>query len=146
MQQIVMGLIGTQDMALGTSTFTRATSTGGTQTLTQVPIVNGSWTPVATNLTQVGGAATISGHYSVVGNLVFFTISIVPVTNTSSVAGTTSFNEPPGLPAARQSVCYASDVAFASFGTGIIGTANIFPPAWTTDANTVRLSGVYELA
>lgn len=35
---ITKGLIGQQDISIGTSTFTRATSTGGTQTLNQVPI------------------------------------------------------------------------------------------------------------
>lgn len=33
---ITKGLISLQDLALGTSTFTRATSTGGTQTLNQI--------------------------------------------------------------------------------------------------------------
>jgi hypothetical protein len=33
---ITKGLIGQQDLSLGTGTFTRATSTGGTQTLNQI--------------------------------------------------------------------------------------------------------------
>lgn len=37
---ITKGLIGIQDLALGTSTFTRATSTGGTQTLSQINSTN----------------------------------------------------------------------------------------------------------
>lgn len=36
---ITKGLIGVQDLSLGTSTFTRATSTGGTQTLNQINAV-----------------------------------------------------------------------------------------------------------
>lgn len=35
---ITKGLIGQQDLNIGTSTFTRATSTGGTQVLNQIPI------------------------------------------------------------------------------------------------------------
>lgn len=48
---ITKGLIGIQDLNLGTSTFTRATSTGGTQVLNQVNSTNlGSGFPL--NLTS----------------------------------------------------------------------------------------------
>lgn len=44
---ITKGLIAIEDLAIGTSTFTRATSTGGTQTLTQINSSNlGSGFPV----------------------------------------------------------------------------------------------------
>jgi hypothetical protein len=45
-QIITKGLIGQQDLSIGTSTFTRATSTGGTQTLNQI-----------SGLLQFGGAS-----------------------------------------------------------------------------------------
>lgn len=40
MKIITKGLIGLQDISIGTSTFTRATSTGGTQTLNQINSTN----------------------------------------------------------------------------------------------------------
>jgi len=44
---ITKGLLGLEDVAIGTSTFTRATSTGGTQTLHQVNSSNlGSGFPI----------------------------------------------------------------------------------------------------
>lgn len=44
---ITKGLIGLQDISIGTSTFTRATSTGGTQVMTQVNSSNlGSGFPI----------------------------------------------------------------------------------------------------
>lgn len=45
MKQILKGLIGLQDFSQGSGTFSRATSTGGTQVLTQVPIFMGTGSP-----------------------------------------------------------------------------------------------------
>lgn len=42
---ITKGLIGLQDFSQGTGTFSRSTSTGGTQTLTQIPVYVGSGSP-----------------------------------------------------------------------------------------------------
>lgn len=58
---ITKGLLGLQDVAIGTSTFTRATSTGGTQVLNQINSSNlGSGFPL--NLTSpVAPTGTING-------------------------------------------------------------------------------------
>lgn len=48
MSTITKGLIGIDDMSLGTSTFTRTTSTGGTATLTQVDFVRQTSTSTQT--------------------------------------------------------------------------------------------------
>lgn len=45
MKQIIKGLIGLQDFSQGAGTFTRATSTGGTNTLSQVPLFSGTGAP-----------------------------------------------------------------------------------------------------
>lgn len=65
-QIITKGLIGMEDLSQGTGTFSRATSTGGTQTLHSVPIFTGTGSPNgavtaspgAIYLNQSGGAAT----------------------------------------------------------------------------------------
>lgn len=44
-KQITKGLIGMQDFSQGVGTFSRSTSTGGTQTLQQVPIYYGTGSP-----------------------------------------------------------------------------------------------------
>lgn len=51
---LTKGLIGLQDMSQGTGTFSRSTSTGGTQTLTQVPLYVGSGSPAGVVTAPVG--------------------------------------------------------------------------------------------
>lgn len=58
---ITKGLIGLQDISIGTSTFTRATSTGGTQVMTQVNSSNlGSGFPINTG-SPLAPTGTING-------------------------------------------------------------------------------------
>lgn len=106
-----------------------------------------SWTPVATNLTQVGGNATLTGQiYRISNKLYFFRIGITPVTNTSSVAGTTYFT---GLPisAGYDGFCTAQSSTLGD-PTGMIVASNnrIYTPAWTTIAVPVTITGVVETA
>ena|ERR1700676_539351 len=64
---ITKGLIGVQDLSLGTSTFTRATSTGGSQVLNQINLTSlaGQLTPVLfANLP----ASPLAGMIAVVSN------------------------------------------------------------------------------
>lgn len=55
----------------------------------------GTWTPVANSFTNVGGAPTLSGTYSKIGNIVTICITITPVTSFTTVAGTSNVT---GLP------------------------------------------------
>jgi hypothetical protein len=107
----------------------------------------GSWTPAATNLTSIGGSPTITGTYSVMGNAVFFTITVTPVTSTASTGDLTFFSLSPLLPVIRPTVCMATDNNGANLGTGVIepGVTGVFPPTWNSTAN-VYISGVYELS
>jgi hypothetical protein len=51
---ITKGQIGVQDFSQGAGTFARATSTGGTQTLNQVPIFVGTGSPAGVLAAAVG--------------------------------------------------------------------------------------------
>lgn len=71
---ITKGLIGTQDLSIGTSTFTRATSVGGTQVLNQISgIVQVAAVPVdlvaqSANIATanlIAGAAVLGGFYNI---------------------------------------------------------------------------------
>ena len=106
----------------------------------------GTWTVTAANLTEVGGAATLTGRYTKIGNQVFFKIRIEPVTNTSATAGTTYFGPP--FVALETSVCKAVGVAATtSLGTGLISTTagRIYPPSWTTETGDVIITGDFIL-
>lgn len=54
---ITKGLIGTQDLNLGTGTFTRATSTGGTQVLNQINMA--SFALITPNVNLAGQTAAV---------------------------------------------------------------------------------------
>ncbi len=99
------------------------------------------WSSTPTSLSNVGGAPAITGQYARVGPVVYFTIVITPVTNTSSVAGTTSFSLP--IACTQAGVCYAVDAAGLSLGNGNINSTAIYPPTWTTDASVVTVAGWY---
>jgi len=104
-----------------------------------------SWTPVATNLTVVG-AATLTGSYTRVGNVVNFIISIATTGTTASTAGTTTITLP--VTAAESAICSAAELTtYVSLGNGIIAanTLTLYPPSWAATANTVIISGTYRV-
>lgn len=108
---------------------------------------HGTWTPIATGLVSTGGSPTITGSYSISDNLLFFTITVAPVGDTSAIANITNFTLPPSSPPIRPAVCVATGINTQNLGTGIIfaPSAVVYPPAWTGLAVPVYISGVYEL-
>lgn len=84
---ITKGLIGQQDLSLGTSTFIRATSTGGTQVLNQISgITSVAGTVDATAQATNIGSANLVAAASVTGG--FYIVEIV--INTTQAATTSS--------------------------------------------------------
>jgi hypothetical protein len=86
MSIITKGLIGIEDMSLGTSTFSRTTSTGGTNILTQVDFVRqtSTNTQTLTGGLSIGGSLVVTGNISSTGTN---TANIV-VSKTANPAGT----------------------------------------------------------
>jgi hypothetical protein len=62
MKTIVKGLIGLEDMNRGSGTFQRTTSTGGTQTMTMVPLFNEGATYVGADLNNYWGTSDIGAQ------------------------------------------------------------------------------------
>lgn len=105
-RNVIKGLIGLQDMALGTSTFTRSTSTGGTQILTQINSSNlGSGFPMNTSspVTPTGAVNGINKVFTLPTNpgavvLVYLAgvLQNPGVSNDYTISGTTiTFNTAP---------------------------------------------------
>ena len=102
----------------------------------------GTWTPVATNLTVVG-SVTYTAKYTKIGNVVYINIKVLASTSSSSVAGSTNFSGLPFAPAVTTAVTAVNANAVASLGDGIMDTdSRLYTPTWTSIANAV-LSGFY---
>jgi len=101
------------------------------------------WTPVATNLTVVG-AATLTGSYTRVGNVVQFTITVTTTGTTAATAGVTTITLP--VTAADNAGCQAVEAtAITSLGNGLVAanTLTLYPPSWAATANAVVITGTY---
>lgn len=87
---ITKGQIGQQDLSIGTSTFTRATSTGGTQVLNQISGI----TTVAGSADATAQAANIGSANLVVAGSVTGGFYIVEIEINTTQAATTSSTRP----------------------------------------------------
>jgi hypothetical protein len=119
--------------------------TGGTGTAT-ANVLNdyeeGTWTPVATGLTNVG-AVTYTATYTKIGRVVYINLKVSAVTSTTSVANTTYFSGLPFNPAQNSTVTAVNEGNITSLGVGLIATgSNLFAPSWTAVQNAT-LSGFY---
>lgn len=104
------------------------------------------WVPQFTGLTEVGGAATITGRiFNISQSLLEFYVTITPVTNTSSTAGTTSIDNPK-LPIGRTGSVFAMvDKLGSNAGVCHVADNKIYVPGWTTITTPVYLWGRYGL-
>ena len=101
-----------------------------------------TWTPTFTGLTEVGGAATITGtYYRLSSKLVFFKIVITPVTNTSATLGTTFCNNFPLTIRGANAVTTVSSFTAAPAGADSTG---IYAATWTTITTPVTICGTIE--
>lgn len=105
-----------------------------------------NWTPTFVSLGSTG-TPTINGkYYRISRNLVFFTVTIIPTTDTTSTAGTTYIDNFP-LNIRGSSVCLAAIPSTGIGGSsGVIDAASgrIFTPAWTTVTQSVIVVGMME--
>ena len=132
------------NVILGTSgkgiDFSATAGTGTSELLDDYE--EGTWTPVATNLTVVG-SVTYTAKYTKIGNIVYINIKVLASTSSSSVAGSTNFSGLPFAPAVTTAVTAVNANAVASLGDGIMDTdSRLYTPTWTSIANVV-LSGFY---
>ena len=102
----------------------------------------GTWTPVATGLTNVG-AVTYTATYTKIGRVVYINLKVTAVTSTTSVANTTFFSGLPFTPALNSTITAVNEGNITSLGVGLIATGStVFTPNWTAVQNAT-LSGFY---
>ena len=104
-----------------------------------------SWTPTFTNLTVVGTAPTITGKYYRIGRSVaYFSVKIVPGTNTSSVAGSTYINNFPLVMSADGACLAVSGLLGSNSGMCDKSSNNVYVPTWTTVTVPLTIVGMVE--
>ena len=106
----------------------------------------GTWTPTVASMTEVG-AATYSGYYTVIGDVMFFTVLIAPDTSTASTSNSTTLTLPAGFSVESISTTTWVSTGNNSMGTGFIHTATdkIYPPAWSANVNDIYGSGTCKI-
>ncbi len=101
------------------------------------------WEPAFTSL-GASGAPTITGRYYKIGRLVYFSVRIVPATNTTSTAGTTYINNFP-LSITQDGACLAvTGLLGSNAGMAEASTNRIYTPAWSTVTVPVTIVGLVE--
>lgn len=95
--------------------------------------------PNIEGLTNTGGAPTVTGVYYENGGFIDFYVRIVPVTNTSAVAGTT-FIQLPFQPTS-DCPCFATTQNNTALGGIVASSARAFVPAWSNISDPVTVSG-----
>lgn len=103
------------------------------------------WTPTFVNLTEVGGAATITGRFYKISQYIsYFRATVTPVTNTSAVAESTYISNYP-LTFSGDGICFAVRGGAGSNAGHIISSTNrIYVPAWTTVTSPIHIIGIGE--
>lgn len=102
------------------------------------------WTPTFQNLT-VSGTPEITGrYYRINRNIVYFRVTIVPETSTSSTAGTTYIDNFP-LSLRGDGICFSVTSGVGSIAGHVdLASGRIFTPSWTTVPNTISIIGMVE--
>lgn len=103
-----------------------------------------AWTPTFTSLT-ITGTPTITGrYYKISDRLTYFRVTIVPATNTSSVAGTTYVNNFP-LTMTGDGACAAvSGLLGGTLGMCDMASNRIYTPAWSAVTVSLSIVGIVE--
>lgn len=104
-----------------------------------------AWTPAFTDLTTVGSPTITGRYYRILRRLCYFSVLIVPGTNTSAVAGTTYINNFP-LTFIADGPCFAV-TGLLGDGPGHIVASNnrIYVPAWSAVTVPLTVIGIGEV-
>lgn len=104
-----------------------------------------SWTPTFSGLTTSGSPTITGRYYKISQSLCFFSVRIVPATNTSAVAGTTYINNFP-LSFSQDGIVFAvSGLLGTNSGMIEAATNRVYVPTWTTVTVPLTIIGMAEI-
>lgn len=102
------------------------------------------WSPVFTSLTTVGSPTITGKAYRIGRSLVFFRVTIVPGTSTTSVAGTTYINNFPFI-MAGDGICFAvSGLLGSNSGMCDLASNRVYVPGWSAVTVPLSIIGIVE--
>lgn len=102
-----------------------------------------AWFPQFVNLTEVG-VPTISGVYYQIGRLCYFRVTIIPVTSTTSTAGTTYINNFPLTMKGDGANIAVSGQLGSNPGMCDSASNNIYVPSWLAVTVPLSIVGLVE--
>ena len=142
------GVNGTASGLYGTPSITVAAITASSINFGQTTLngyKTGTFSPVATNLTVVGGVSYSAIYYTRIGNIVVVSFEVDAGTSSSSVAGSTAFTGLPYTPVQGGgiSVLAQGTGSKIGFGNGTVdASSTVYPPSWT-NVQYVTVSAIY---
>lgn len=106
----------------------------------------GTWTPTWTNLTVVGSLTTNVGRYTRIGNIVYYSITLIGSTSIAITGGSTHGTLP--VSPTASDVCFSTNVSTGiGYGNGTItiATNEIYPASVSATGGIVVISGKYQV-
>ncbi len=103
----------------------------------------GTWTPVAVNLTVVGSVTYPVATYTKIGRVVYINLKVSGSTSTTSTENVTYFNGLPFTPTVNSTITAVNETNVGSLGVGLFAAnTRLYSPTWTSIAHAT-LSGFY---
>ncbi len=102
------------------------------------------WIPTFTNLAVTGTPTIVGRLYRIGRSLAYFSVRIVPATDTTSTAGTTYINNFPLVLSADGACLAVSGLLGSTAGMCDRQTNRIYVPAWTAVTVPVTVVGIVE--
>jgi hypothetical protein len=106
----------------------------------------GTWTPTAAGLTVVGGTAILSGKYTKIGNVVYYTITVTPSNpGTTTIAATSASFTLPSTPVSITGATFINSTLDVR-GDGYVFTdGKVYITNWAVSVRYFYITGFYFL-
>lgn len=104
-----------------------------------------SWTPTFSGLTQTGVPTITGRYYRLTRRVCYFSVLIIPATDTSAIAGTTYIDNFP-LTFSGDGISFAVSGNLGAGPGHVVASGNrIYTPAWTSVTVPLTIVGICEV-